>query len=52
MLKISGPDFEASAVVRNIRDEVVDGVDLHAIGVAFIAVDFDRPRGFFLSTSA
>jgi DnaJ domain len=52
MLKISGPDFEASAVVRNVRDEVVDGADLHAIGVAFIAVDFDRPRGSFLSTSA
>ncbi len=48
VLKLAGAGFEATAVVKNSRR---DG-ELHAVGAAFLAVEFDNPRGSFLSTSA
>ncbi len=52
VLKISGPDFKASAKVIHTRPEKVDGKNLHAVGVSFLAVQFENPRGSFLSTLA
>jgi len=53
ILKIVGPDFEASAIVKNVAaGAAAGGEDLFAVGVAFLAVDFERPRGSFLSASA
>jgi hypothetical protein len=51
-LKISSPLFEASAVVRNVSQEVVRGRLFYAIGVSFLAISFMEPRGSLLSTSA
>ncbi len=48
VLKLEGAGFEATAVVKNSRKSG----KLHAVGAAFIAVEFDNPRGSFLSTSA
>ena len=52
LLKVSGPGFEAAAQVKSVRTEAVSGRSLNAVGVAFLTVDFERPRGSFLSTSA
>ena len=52
VLKIRGHFFEASATVRNIREEAMDGQRVYAIGVSFLAVSYEEPRGTFLSTSA
>ncbi len=51
VLKINGSDLNASAIVTNHRQEVVDGQDFHSIGVSFLEVEFDSPRGSFLSIS-
>jgi curved DNA-binding protein CbpA len=52
ILKISGTSFNAAAIVINLRNESAgDGV-LQSVGVAFLAVDFENPRGSFLSTTA
>jgi hypothetical protein len=52
ILKISGPGFKASAIVKDLCAEEVDGEKLHAVGVSFLAVQFESPRGSFLSTIA
>lgn len=52
VLKISGPGFKASAIVRDLSAEAVSGEKLHAVGVSFLAVQFENPRGSFLSTQA
>ncbi len=52
VLKISGPDLTASAVVTNCREEVVKGQNVHCVGVSFFEVEFDSPCGVFLSVSA
>ncbi len=49
-LKISGPGFEASAIVKDLSSEKVGREKLHAVGVSFVAVTFENPRGSFLST--
>ena len=51
-LKISSPLFEASAVVKNLSQEVVKGRLFYAIGVSFLTISFMEPRGSLLSTSA
>ncbi|HYK89639.1 MAG TPA: DnaJ domain-containing protein [Acidobacteriota bacterium] len=51
VLKINGPDLNASAIVTNQRLEVVDGRIMHSVGVSFLEVEFDSPRGSFLSVS-
>jgi curved DNA-binding protein CbpA len=51
-VKISSPLFEASAVVRNVSEEVVERRVLYAIGVSFLAISFTEPKGSFLSTCA
>ena len=48
MLKISGTGFEALAVVKYSRQ----AGKFHAVGAAFIAAEFENPRGSFFSTSA
>ena len=52
ILKISGPDFKASAIVKDLRAEKVNGEKLHAVGLSFLAVQFESPRGSFFSTLA
>jgi len=52
ILKISGTAFKAAAIVVNVRDEAAGGRVLQSVGVAFLAVDFENPRGSFLSTTA
>lgn len=52
MLKISGPTFEAAATATNIHERVVEGRLLYAVGVSFLAVDFEDARGAFFSASA
>jgi hypothetical protein len=52
VLKISGPGFKASAIVKDLCAEEVDGKKLHAVGVSFLAVQFESARGSFLSTVA
>jgi hypothetical protein len=52
VLKISGPGFKASAIVMDLCSEEVDGEKLYAVGVSFLGVAFERPRGSFLSTLA
>ncbi len=51
VLKISGPGFEASAIIVNSRAEVVGGEKMYAVGVSFLAVHFDSATGSFISTS-
>lgn len=51
ILKISGPYILASAVVTNIRDEMKEGERLYLIGVRFLAVDFQKNRGNFISVT-
>lgn len=51
-VKISSPLFEASAVVRNLSEEVVEGRMLYAVGVSFLAISFTDSKGSFLSTCA
>jgi len=51
-LKISSPFFDASAAVTNVQEKVFDGQRLYAVGVVFVAISFQQPRGTFLSTSA
>jgi hypothetical protein len=50
LMKISGPGFKASAVVRDLGPREEDGKKLQAVGVSFLAVHFENPRGSFLST--
>ncbi len=52
VLKISGPDLTASAIVTNSRQEMVNGQNVHSVGISFLEVEFDSPRGLFLSVSA
>ena len=52
VLKIRGPGFKASAIVKDTCAEEVDGKKMHAVGVSFLAVAFESPRGSFLSTVA
>ncbi len=52
VLKISGPGFKASAIVKDLCAEKVGREKLHAVGVSFLAVAFENPRGSFLSTLA
>jgi curved DNA-binding protein CbpA len=52
LMKISGPGFKASAVVRDLGVREEDGKKLLAVGVSFIAVHFESPKGSFLSTLA
>jgi hypothetical protein len=52
VLKISGPGFKASAIVIDQCPEEVDGKKLYAVGVSFLAVQFESARGSFLSTVA
>jgi len=52
VLKISGPGFKASAIVKDTRAEKIAGKKLQAVGVSFLAVQFENPRGSFLSTVA
>lgn len=52
VLKISGPGFKAAAIVKDTRPEKAGGTKLYAVGVSFLAVHFDNPRGSFLSTVA
>jgi hypothetical protein len=52
VLKISGPGFKASAIVKDSGAEKVDGEKVHALGLSFIAVQFESPRGSFLCTVA
>ncbi len=52
VLKIRGPGFKASAIVIDLCAEEVDGEKLHAVGVSFLAVQFESPSGSFLSTLA
>ena len=51
-LKISGPDFKASAIVKDLCAEKVNGEKLHAVGLSFLAVQFESSRGSFFSTIA
>ncbi len=51
VLKINGSELNASAIVTNHRQELVDGHNLHSVGVSFLEVEFDSPRGSFLSIS-
>jgi len=51
-LKISSPFFDASGAVTNVQERAVEGKKLYAVGVVFIAISFQQPRGTFLSTSA
>jgi curved DNA-binding protein CbpA len=52
ILKVSGPTFEASATATNIHERVVEGRKLYAVGVSFLAVDFEDAKGAFFSASA
>jgi hypothetical protein len=52
VLKISGPGFKASAIAIDLCAEEVDGEKLHAVGVSFLSVQFESPRGSILSTIA
>ena len=52
VLKIRGPDLNASASVTNHHGEVVDGQKLHSVGISFLAIEFNNPSGSFLSTEA
>ena len=52
VLKISGPGLKASAIVIDLCAEEVDGEKLHAVGISFLGVAFESPRGLFLSTLA
>ncbi len=49
VLKVSGAGFEALAEVKYTSPQTGD---VRAVGAAFIAVEFENPRGSFLSTSA
>jgi hypothetical protein len=52
VLRISGPGFKASAIVIDLCVEEVEGEKLYAVGVSFLGVAFENPRGSFLSTLA
>ncbi len=52
VLKISGPDFRALAVVTNLRVEEIEGKMMYSVGVSFLATEFQIPTGSFLSTTA
>ena len=52
ILKISGPDFKASAIVKGLCAKEVNGERLHAVGLSFLAVQFESSRGSFFSTTA
>jgi len=52
VVKISSRLFEASGAVTNIREEIVAGRRLFAVGICFLAISFVASRGTFLSTSA
>lgn len=52
ILKISAANFHASAKVENIRAVSDKGHEGYSIGVSFIAVRFEEPKGTFLSTRA
>ncbi len=51
VLKLSGPGFEASGVIVNLRTEEFEGRRMHAVGVSFLAVHFDSSTGSFISTA-
>lgn len=51
ILKINAPHLRASAVVVNLREEVDGDRPVYTIGTSFLAVDFEDPRGSFLSVS-
>ena len=52
VVKISSRLFEASGAVTNVREEIVAGRKLFAVGICFLAISFVESRGTFLSTSA
>jgi hypothetical protein len=52
VLKINGPGFKASAIVIDSRSKEVNGEELHAVGVSFLAVRFESSKGSFLSALA
>jgi curved DNA-binding protein CbpA len=52
VLKISGPGFHASAVVTNLCVEELEGEKMYAVGVSFLATEFVKRTGSFLSTTA
>ena len=49
ILKINAPDLNASAIVTNHQQAMVNGHSMHSVGVLFLEVEFDSPRGSFLS---
>ncbi len=51
-LRIAGRLCDAYATVTNLREENVDGEACYSVGVCFLAVRFNEPRGSFLATSA
>jgi uncharacterized protein YbaR (Trm112 family) len=51
VLKISSRFFEASAAVTNVCAEEIDGREMFAVGVCFIAISFVESKGTFFSTS-
>lgn len=52
VLKIRCDLCDASATVTNAREERDQGPGIFAVGVCFLAVNFTRPAGSILSTSA
>jgi hypothetical protein len=52
VVKISSRLFEASGAVTNVREEIVAGRMLFAVGICFLAISFAESRGTFLATSA
>jgi hypothetical protein len=52
VLKIGNPLLKASVIVTNLHDEEVEGIFSYAVGVSFLAVEFEEPKGSFLSVSA
>ena len=51
-LQISGPHFDALAIVSNIQEVVLDRRKVYAVGVAFLAIDLEDSRGTFFSATA
>ena len=51
VLKIKSDICDASGTVTNARKEIAGGQESYAIGVAFLAVNFNEPRGLFVSTT-
>ncbi len=52
ILKITAPYLRASAVVINVREEVIGDRSFYSVGTSFVTAEFEDPRGSFLSVSA